>query len=160
MSHSPRTYTLAPRRHPEEDRAWYHLYRDCGQVTLAQEIVRHLDADPQTRQLHAALYLRSRETILKHQGRQFRNARIANAIRATWHVLFARPAHGVMNLFRGVGGVAVELLPPPPEEPAVQQVKRIRKTKPFVAAAAEFSNAPAPAPAERVEPTLKPTKAA
>ena len=66
----------------EEEQAWVSFYRrsrhDAG---VASEILSQLEADPDSRRVHLALYLRCRQTLRQHKARQQRNKRAAQLVR-------------------------------------------------------------------------------
>jgi hypothetical protein len=126
------------RRNAEEDRAWFHLYRGASQPSVAHEVVLHLDCDPEAKRCHLALYLRCRETLRAHKARQARNQRVGAFIRTVLVAFFVMPVRALRWFGSRSGEFAVELLPQAQTEPAQRQVQRLRKTKPYAQAEAQF----------------------
>jgi hypothetical protein len=66
----------------EEERAWVSFYRrarrDAG---VANEVLTQLEADPDSKRAHLALYLCCRNTLRRHRARQQRNRRAAQGIK-------------------------------------------------------------------------------
>ena len=68
------------RRTAEDDRAWAQLYASVGQASTAEEVVKQLDADAQTRRSHLALYLRAKTTLRERRIADARSQRIASLV--------------------------------------------------------------------------------
>lgn len=66
----------------EEERAWVSFYRrarrDAG---VANEVLTQLEADPDSKRAHLALYLCCRHTVRNHRVRQQRNRRVAQGLK-------------------------------------------------------------------------------
>ena len=78
-------YRSKPKRsgiEKEEERTWVSFYRrarrDAG---VANEVLTQLEADPDSKRAHLALYLCCRQTLRRHKARQQRNRRAAQAAR-------------------------------------------------------------------------------
>ncbi|WP_418319681.1 hypothetical protein [Piscinibacter sakaiensis] len=78
-------YRSKPRRsgiEKEEERTWVSFYRrarrDAG---VANEVLTQLEAEPDSKRAHLALYLCCRQTLRHHKARQQRNRRAAQAAR-------------------------------------------------------------------------------
>jgi hypothetical protein len=126
---SPSTLRPKPRRASvatEEERAWIGFYRRAAHdAALATEVLAQLDADPEMKRLHLALYLSCRESLRTHAEREQRNTRIGLTVRWLLRGLFvALPAALGRKLKRG-GDVAVACLPEVDAEPASAQVRRL-----------------------------------
>jgi hypothetical protein len=138
MANQERSTPRYIRHTAEEDRAWFHLYRGANQPSVAHEVVQHLDSDPEAKRCHLALYLRCRETLRAHKARQARNQRIGAFVRTLLVAIFVVPLRALRMLAAHSGEVALELLPDIRQEPAQRRLQRLRKTRPFAQAEAQF----------------------
>ena len=131
----------------EEERAWVTFYRRVGHdATIAAEVLTQLEADPEMKRTHLALYLCCKESLRSHKARQARNKRIGQFVRWLCSGLFTAPAH----LLRRGGDMALECLPETAKEPAAPQVRRLTREAEFARAQASFdpqAAVPAVAPA-------------
>ncbi|MDL2338878.1 MAG: hypothetical protein QFE16_13640 [Pseudomonadota bacterium] len=131
----------------EEERAWVTFYRRVGHdVTIAAEVLTQLEADPEMKRTHLALYLCCKESLRSHKARQARNKRIGQFVRWLCNGLFTAPA----RLLRRGGDMALECLPETAKEPAAPQVRRLTREPEFARAQASFdpqAAVPAMAPA-------------
>ena len=119
----------------EEERAWVTFYRRVGHdVTIAAEVLTQLEADPEMKRMHLALYLCCKESLRSHKARQARNKRIGQFVRWLCSGLFAAPA----RLLRRGGDMALECLPETAKEPAASQVRRLTREPEFARAQASF----------------------
>ena len=119
----------------EEERAWVTFYRRVGHdATIAAEVLTQLEADPEMKRTHLALYLCCKESLRSHKARQARNKRIGQFVRWLCTGLFAVPA----RLLRRGGDVALECLPETAKEPAAHQVRRLTREAEFTRAQAAF----------------------
>ena len=119
----------------EEERAWVTFYRRVGHdVTIATEVLTQLEADPEMKRTHLALYLCCKESLRSHKARQARNKRIGQFVRWLCSGLFAAPA----RLLRRGGDMALECLPETAKEPAANQVRRLTRETEFARAQASF----------------------
>jgi len=129
----------------EEARAWVGFYRLVRtDVPLATEVIAQLDADPQMKQRHLALYLSCRQSLRRHKLRQQRDKRIGEFVRRICHGIVVAPIHA----FQRGARLAVACLPPSSREPALPQVRRLARDPGFANARSEF---------EQREATLAPT---
>ena len=132
----------------EEERAWVTFYRRVGHdATIATEVLNQLEADPEMKRAHLALYLCCKESLRSHKARQARNKRIGQFVRWLCSGLFTAPA----RLLRRGGDMALECLPETAKEPAAPQVRRLTREPEFARAQASFdpqAAVPAVAPAE------------
>ena len=139
----------------EEERAWVSFYRRAGKdPVIAAEVLAQLDADPEMKREHLALYLCCRESLRLHQARETRNQRFGRFVRWLLGGLFVRfPANARRVLGRG-SDLASACLPEEPSEPATAQIQRLAKNPKVRAARAAFK---APAIAETpAAPQAKP----
>ena len=131
----------------EEERAWVTFYRRVGHdVTIATEVLTQLEADPEMKRAHLALYLCCKESLRSHKARQARNKRIGQFVRRLCSELFAAPA----RLLRRGADMALECLPETAKEPATPQVRRLTREPEFARAQASFD-------AQAAVPTIAPT---
>jgi uncharacterized protein YeaO (DUF488 family) len=77
----------------EEERAWVSFYRRVRtDVAIATEVLAQLEADPESRRAHLALYLCCRESLRVHKARQARNKRFGQFVRLACRRLIVEPA--------------------------------------------------------------------
>lgn len=114
----------------EEERVWIGFYRRAERdPSIATEILSQLEADPEMKRKHSALYLCCKDTLRQQKTRQARNKRIGQFVRKLIHDLFVAPWQELRRLLRNGSDIAVECLPEIEKEPAVAQVRRLpRKT--------------------------------
>ncbi|MBA4175427.1 MAG: hypothetical protein C0505_02510 [Leptothrix sp. (in: Bacteria)] len=123
----------------EEERAWVTFYRRVGHdLAIATEVLAQLDADPEMKRAHLALYLCCKESFRLHKARLARNKRIGQFVRWLCHGLFVRPVQALRHAGRQGGNLAVECLPEPVKEPAVPQVRQLTREPEFAQAASAF----------------------
>ena len=119
----------------EEARAWVSFYRRVGHdVTIATEVMNQLEADPEMKRRHLALYLCCKESLRHGKARRARNQRIGQFVRWLCRELLATPA----RLLRRGADVALECLPETANEPAASQVRRLTREAEFARAQASF----------------------
>jgi len=123
----------------EEERTWVIFYRRVGHdAALAGEVMSQLEADPEMKRDHLALYLCCKESLRNHRARQARNKRVGQFVRWLCHGLFVRPALALRRGLRQGGDLAVECLPTATREPAVPQVRRFPRQAEFAQAHSDF----------------------
>ena len=123
----------------EEERAWVSFYRRVrADVVIATEVLAQLEADPESKRAHLALYLCCKESLRMHKVRNARNKRIGLFVRWFCRGAFIVPMQGLRRGLRLGGDIAVECLPWPGKEPAVPQVRRLASDPEFANAAAGF----------------------
>jgi len=151
---------LRPKRsgvESEEERAWVSFYRRVrADVVIATEVLAQLEADPESKRAHLALYLCCKESLRMHKARNARNKRIGLFVRWLCHGAFNVPLQGLRRGLRLGGDIAVECLPEPGKEPAVPQVRRLASDPEFANAAAGFGQSGA---ASTVAPVATETSA-
>ena len=119
----------------KEERAWVTFYwRVDHDATIATEVLNQLEADPEMKRTHLALYLCCKESLRSHKARQARNKRIGQFVRWLCNGLFTAPA----RLLRRGGDMALERLPKTAREPAANQVRRLTREPEFARAQASF----------------------
>jgi hypothetical protein len=119
------------RRSPEEDRAWARLYSDIGRPATAEEVIRQLDADPQAKQSHLALYLNAKATLRRSKAVEARNQRIGAFVRTVIAFAIVAPLRLLRSGLSGSADVAVEMLPPVRREPAGTRARALRSDPDF-----------------------------
>lgn len=123
----------------EEERTWVTFYRRVGHdVALAGEVLSQLEADPEMKRDHLALYLCCKESLRNHKGRLARNKRVGQFVRWLCHGLFVTPALALRRALHRGGDLAVECLPTATREPAVPQVRRFPRQAEFAQASSDF----------------------
>jgi hypothetical protein len=109
----------------EEERTWVTFYRRVGHdVALAGEVLSQLEADPEMKRDHLALYLCCKESLYSDKIRQARNKRIGQFVRWLCHGLFMRPALALRRGLHRSGNLAVQCLPVTAREPALPRVRQ------------------------------------
>jgi hypothetical protein len=123
----------------EEERTWVTFYRRVGHdAVLAGEVLSQLEADPEMKRDHLALYLCCKESLRNHKARQARNKRVGQFVRWLCHGLFMRPALALRRGLHRGGDLAVECLPTATRQPAVPQVRRFPRQAEFAQANSDF----------------------
>ena len=145
----PRQIHPAPcRRSAEEDRAWSLLYAAIYQASAAEEVVKQLDADPQAKRNHLALYIRAKTTLREQKAAEARNKRIAALVWLVATFLVMTPIRLLRQLFSVVIGVGAEIVPAVRREPAKARSAVLKNDPDFARAKDRFgSSADGAAPA-------------
>ena len=129
----------------EEERAWVGFYRRVrSDAAIAAEVMAQLDADPEMKRAHLALYLCCKQSLRADKARQQRNRRIGAFVRWLCHGVFVVPAIAFQRAMRGGGHLAVECLPVASGEPAVPKVRKLAREPEFAAAQTAFQQQTAP----------------
>ena len=137
----PRPHTPAPnRRYAEEDRAWSQLYAAIGQTSTAEEVVKQLDADLQSKRSHLALYIRARTTLREQKAADARNQRIGAFVRQALAVMLLAPLRLLRAALSLGASVAVEAMPPVRREPARARTSALRSDPDFAHAKGRFAS--------------------
>ena len=119
----------------EEERAWVGFYRRVrSDACVATEVMAQLDADPEMKRRHLALYLCCKQSLRTHKARQQRDKRIGQFVRWLGHCLFVVPIRAVQRS----GQLAVECLPEATREPAVPKVRKLASETEFATAQSVF----------------------
>jgi len=119
----------------EEERAWVGFYRRArSDASVSTEVMAQLDADPEMKRRHLALYLCCKQSLRTHKARQQRNKRIGRFVRWLGHYLYVVPIHALQR----IGQLAVECLPEAKREPAVPTVRKLARETEFAAAKSVF----------------------
>lgn len=134
--HAPRRVSVAY----EEDKAWIGFYRCSGDPAVAAELIQHLDADPDLKRAHPALYLRCRQTVRRHQERQARAKRIGQFVRLAIGIAVAAPLRALRRALHLGRDIAVECLPETHAEPAVRRAKRLATESEFAHQREDFAS--------------------
>lgn len=123
----------------EEERTWVTFYRRAGHdAALAGEVLSQLEADPEMKRDHLALYLCCKESLRNHKARQARNRRIGQFVRWLCHGLFMRPALALHRGLHRSGHLAVECLPLAAREPAAPRAQRFPRQAELAQAHSDF----------------------
>jgi len=123
----------------EEERAWVTFYRRVGHdLAIATEVLAQLEADPEMKRAHLALYLCCKESLRMHKARQARNKRVGQFVRWLCHRLLVAPSQALRRALHRGGDLAVECLPETVKEPAVPQVRQLTREPEFAQAASAF----------------------
>ena len=127
----------------EEERAWVSFYKRVGNdLALATEVLAQLDADPDMKRAHLALYLGCKESLRTHKVRQARNKRIGLFVRWLCSALFVQWPSAWRRSLRLVGDIAVECLPDTTKdigkEPAMAKTRQLAQEPTFATAQADF----------------------
>lgn len=143
----PRRLSIAT----EEERAWVGFYHRVGHdPAIAAEVMTQLEADPEMKRQHLALYLCCRESLRLHEAREQRNARIGSFVRRVFSGLFIELPRAFGRKARRGSDIAVACLPEVAEEPARAQVRRLAGDVELGSAHASFTaSAPSAAHAAR-----------
>lgn len=129
----------------EEERAWVTFYRRVGHdLSIATEVLAQLEADPEMKRAHLALYLCCKESLRVHKARLARNKRIGQFVRWLCHGLFVRPVQALRHAGRRGGDLAVECLPVTVSEPAAHQVRELTREPEFARASSQFDSTVTP----------------
>ena len=119
------------RRAVEEDNAWAALYRDIGQPSTAEEVVKYLDKDEAARQTHFALYLRAKDTMRRSKEAKERQKRVGNFVRLVVFYCLVTPVvafyKGMKWAFTEGRDIAVEAMPATAASPAIARINELKK---------------------------------
>jgi len=126
----------------EEARAWVGFYRRVSSdPAVATEVMAQLEAVPEMKRAHLALYLCCKESLRTHKATQARNKRIGQFVRWLARGLVIVPVQAMHRAFHQGRDMAVECLPmitKAGKEPGVPQVRRLRQEAEFAQAQASF----------------------
>ena len=107
----------------EEERVWVGFYRRVGNPAIAAEVIQHLDADPDQKRIHPALYLRCKESLRNKKARQARTKRIRSFMRRILNGLLRRSESNPLPQLRHHTRIAVGGLAKSMREPAQPAMK-------------------------------------
>lgn len=125
---------LVSSRSVDEDRAWAGLYAAINQVPTAEEVVKHLDADVQSKRHHLALYIRAKTTLRERKLKVARAQRIAALIRMTVAILVVAPVRLVAEEYALIRDALLADLPSGRREPAAARARSLRSDPAFASA--------------------------
>jgi hypothetical protein len=123
---------LVSSRSVEEDRAWAGLYAAINQPSTAEEVVKHLDADQQSKRHHLALYIRAKTTLRERRLKVARAQRLAALIRMAVAVLVVAPVRLVAEEYVLIRDALLADLPAARWEPAAARARSLRSDPAFV----------------------------
>lgn len=134
----------------EEEKAWIGFYRRIGDPAIAAELIQHLDADPDLKRAHPALYLRCKQTLRRNKERQARAKRIGQFVRMFIGTVVVAPLAALRRALHIGRDIAVECLPETHTEPAARRIKTLavkpefaNERKDFVSQSGSTGAAPA-----------------
>lgn len=158
----PRTRSKRMCIEAEEARAWVGFYRGVGSdPAIATEVMLQLDADPEMKRAHLALYLSCKQSLRTHHARHARNQRVGRFVRWLSDRLILSPARALRDALRQGSEMAIECLPDATAEPALAQVQRLNKEPEFARMQASFGpqadTASAGSPSRRARTKTAPT---
>ncbi len=108
----------------EEERIWISFYRRVrSDSTIATELMAQLEADPEMKRRHLALYLCCKQSLRAYKARQQRDRRIGELLRWLGHCLIVVPIHALQRS----GQLALACLPEATREPARLKVRTLAK---------------------------------
>lgn len=131
---------LVSRRSVEEDRAWAQLYAAIHQPSAAEEVVKQLDADAQSKRNHLALYIRAKTTLREQKVSEARNQRVGAFVRTVLTFLVMGPPRLVTKVYVALRDVAVAAMPPAQKEPAAARARRLKNDPEFASSTDLFSS--------------------
>lgn len=114
---------LVGRRSAEEDRAWAHLYATIQQPAIAEEVVRHLDADPQAKRDRPALYIQARATLRQRKLSAASVDRIVARTRRVLSVLLATPWRLLAGEYALIRDTVLAALPAARQDPVAVRAR-------------------------------------
>jgi len=146
----PIAHLVQSRRSAEEDRAWGHLYAAIHQSSAAEEVVKQLDADPQSKRNHLALYIRAKTTLREQKVTEARNQRTGAFVRMALTVLVLGPVRLASKALIAIRDVVVASMPAVQKEPAASRARTLKSDPEFTSLTDLFNSAEAfPAAAKR-----------
>ena len=128
---------LVSRRSVEEDRAWAQLYAAIHQPSAAEEVVKQLDADAQSKRNHLALYIRAKTTLREQKVSEARNQRVGAFVRMALSLVVMGPVRFVARAYVAIRDVVLAAMPPAQKEPATARARRL-KTDPEFASSTDL----------------------
>jgi len=131
---------LVSRRSVEEDRAWAQLYAAIHQPSAAEEVVKQLEADAQSKRNHLALYIRAKATLREHKVSEARNQRVGAFVRTALTFVVMRPLRLVAKALVATRDVAVAAMPPAQKEPAAARARVLKNDPEFASSTDLFSS--------------------
>lgn len=123
----------------EEERVWAGFYRKVHDPAVAADLMEQLDADGEVKARHLGLYLRCRQTLRREKVRRARVRAVAELMRRVASILVVAPVRLLQNLLMFVGAVGMASLPTP-NEPAIRQMRKIRRASAASSAAGRKQN--------------------
>jgi hypothetical protein len=122
---------LVSRRSVEEDRAWAQLYAAIHQPSAAEEVVKQLDADAQSKRNHLALYIRAKTTLREQKVSEARNQRVGAFVRTALTFVVMGPLRLVAKAYVATRNVVVAAMPPVQKEPATARARALKNDPEF-----------------------------
>jgi hypothetical protein len=134
---------LVSRRSAEEDRAWAQLYAAIHQPSAAEEVVKQLDADAQSKRNHLALYIRAKTTLREQKVSEARNQRVGAFVRMALTIMVMGPVRFAAKAYVAVRDVALAAMPPAQKEPATARARGLKTDPEFASSTDLFSSSAA-----------------
>lgn len=128
-------------RSAEEDRAWAKVYAVIYQPAAAEEVVKQLDADPQAKRDHLALYIQGKTTLRERRVIEIRNQRIAAYVRLILSGVVLRPACALTDMLAAVRDITVACMPALQKEPATARARKLMAHPDFASSIDRFASA-------------------
>lgn len=129
------------RRTSSEERAWNELYDSIRDRSSAEEVIKHLDADPESKRKHLALYLQAKATVRKCKAADVRNQRIAAFVRLAMAFLVMVPARLMFKMLVASRDLVIEFMPAVRKEPAAARSRALKGDPDFADATVRFPSA-------------------
>src|ERR1700674_2891252 len=127
-----------------EERAWISFYNRIADSAAAEEVIQYLDANPDEKHQHPALYLRAKESVRRNEQRLRRAQRIGSFVQSVVGVVVIGPASFVADVLRAGRQIGLECLPEATDqtavrEPATRRLRKLKKQMPIAEKLNEFS---------------------
>lgn len=145
-----------------EERTWVGFYDDIDDATVAAELVKFLNANPELKRERSGLYLRARRSVNQARERYNRARRLGQSVRLFFDALFVAPFVLAYRLGRALSLFVIASLPEPRRGASVaHHVSALMRRPEFAKASAEFElGETVPQPSRPVEPSGAKAKAA
>ena len=120
----------------EEEKVWSGFYRKVHDPAVAADLMEQLDADSEVKARHLGLYLRCRQTLRRAKVRRARARAVVEVTRSVASILVVAPVRFLRNLLMFAGAVSMAWLPTA-NEPAIRQMRKIRRANESSSAAGQ-----------------------
>ena len=141
----------------DEDRAWAAVYAAINKPSTSEEVIRQLDADPQSKRDHLALYIMAKATLRQRKLTHARVRGVATIARLTLHVVIVAPARLIAGEYTMIRDSLLAALPAIHPEPAAVRAS-LSRSEPASSAANDLFGMASSDTADL--PITKPRKAA
>lgn len=145
-----------------EERTWVGFYDDVDDATVAAELLKFLNANPELKRERSGLYLRARRSVNQARARYNRARRFGQSIRLLFDALCVAPFVLAYRLGHALSMFVIEALPEPQQrDSAARRVSVLKRRPEFAHASTEFDQSErVPQPSRPVEPSGAKAKAA